>query len=188
MRSLDNEAELLFEISLGNESAFRVVYDYYSAGIFRVSKRYLQSAELAEDVVQETFLTIWLKRSEIVRIQSFRAYLFSITKNICLKYLRDLAEKSHTHREFSERAELWGNDTVDEYQLLLHQAVQKLPPQQKQIFELGKVKGLGHIDIARILNISPYTVSNHMTAALKSIRKHLQHHIAGLISVIASFL
>ena len=188
MKSLDNEAELLFEISLGDENAFRLVYDFYSAGIFRVSNRYLQSAELAEDVVQETFLTIWLKRSEMVRIQSFRAYLFSITRNICLKYLRDLAEKSQTHQEFSERAGLWENDTADEYQLLLNQAVQKLPPQQKQIFELAKIKGLGHGDIATILNLSTHTVSNHMTAALKSIRKHLHHHIAGLISVIASLL
>lgn len=185
-KPLPNEAELLIEVTRGNDHAFKELYEHYSAGIYRVAYRYLHSSELAEDVVQEIFLAIWNKRTEFQEVRRFQAYLFSMTKNLCLKHIRDLANESQAQLEFSERINFGENDSLEPYHELLHQIVEQLPPQQKRIFELAKIQGLSHDTIARILNLSTSTVNNHITAAVKSIKLRLQHYIIGLTYLIIS--
>jgi RNA polymerase sigma-70 factor (family 1) len=185
---LSNETELLIQVSRGNSLAFKQLYEYYSIVVYRVANKYLQSPTLAEDVVQEVFLVIWNRRAELGGIHSFQYYLFSMAKNLCLKFLRNIAIESLAHLEFSERTELGEIDNVELYQSLLQDVVQQLPPQQKQIFELAKFQGLSHDAIAQALNLSSSTVNNHMTAALKSIRFRLRHHVAGLLTLVMSFL
>ncbi len=169
------EKELLIQLSQGYEPAFRRIYDHYSAGLYRVANRYLQSDALAEDTVQEIFLTIWSRRTEVREIEFFRYYLFTMTRNHCLKHLKAKAQDSSTHQEFIERAELNEDSFADAYGELLNGAVQRLPLRQKQIFEMAKLQGMSHEMIAASLNLSLSTVNNHITAALKTLRKYLRH-------------
>ena len=185
-KPLSNETELLIQVSNSNSLAFKQLYEYYSIVVYRVAYKYLHSTDQAEDVVQEVFLAIWTRRSEIGLIHSFQYYLFSMAKNLCLKYIKNVASEALVHVEYSERVELGGTEDMEIYQDLLKNAVQELPPQQKQIFELAKFQGLSHDAIAKALNLSASTVNNHMTAALKSIRIRLQHHVAGFLCLITS--
>ncbi len=81
----ENEAVRLF--IEGDEDAFSYIFNEYAPGIYKVAVRYLQSSEMAEDLVQEIFSTLWTKRDEFSGVLSFRAYLFTMSKNMAIKYL-----------------------------------------------------------------------------------------------------
>ncbi|MCF0072807.1 sigma-70 family RNA polymerase sigma factor [Dyadobacter sp. CY261] len=187
-KPLPNEADLLIRVSCGDENAYKQLYDHYSTTIYRVAYRYLQSADMAEDVVQEIFLAIWNKRSDFREIRAFQSYLFFMTKNLCLKHIKDLAKELTANSEFAERVNVDEPDATGHYQELLDKALQQLPPQQKRAFELAKIQGLSHEMVAGILNLSASTVNNHITAALKSIKLRLQQYTIGLVYLISLLL
>lgn len=171
-------------MSCGDENAYKQLYEHYSTAIYRVAYRYLHSSGMAEDVVQEIFLAVWNKRADFGDIRALQSYLFLMTKNLCLKHIKDLARESAAHLEFVERINVDEPEADVHYQELLNQALRQLPPQQKRAFELAKIQGLSHEMVAKILNLSPSTVNNHITAAVKSIKFRLQRYTIGLIYLI----
>jgi RNA polymerase sigma-70 factor (family 1) len=176
-----DEKRALELLAQGSETAFRQIYDQYAPAIYRVATRYFQSAELAEDLVQEIFSSLWLKREEFCKVQEFRFYLFTMAKNLAITYLKKMARQALVNQEFADRQGIEAAGSIsDRYEELLQQAVAQLPPQQKQIFNMAKVKGMSHEVIARQLNLSPSTVNNHMVAALKFIRQHVPRYILSL--------
>ncbi len=188
VRLLYNEAALLEQLSQGYEPAFKHVYDYYAPAVYRVASRYLQSGELADDVVQEVFMTIWNRRSETHAVRCFRHYLFTVTRNLCLQYLKEKTRSRRVHLEFFERTELDGPDYSEMYSERLSSAVEKLPGRQRQIFEMAKLQGMSHETIARHLNLSASTVNNHISSALKTLRESLRHVTISVLVALLLFL
>ncbi|WP_026629169.1 RNA polymerase sigma factor [Dyadobacter alkalitolerans] len=187
-KPLPDQADLLTRVSCGDEIAYKQLYKQYSTAIYRVAYRYLHSADQAEDVVQEIFLALWNKRADFREIRAIESYLFFMTKNLCLKYIKDLARESTAQLAFAESQDTEGVDTTEYYQELLAKALQQLPPQQKRVIELAKIQGLSHEMVAGILNLSASTVNNHITAALKSIKLRLQQYTIGLVYLISMLL
>lgn len=187
-KPLPDQADLLIRVSCGDEKAYKQLYEHYSTAIYRVAHRYLHSADLAEDVVQEIFLAIWHKRADFREVRTLESYLFFMTKNLCLKYIKDLAKQSAANLTFAEGMNTDNIDTTAQYQELLENALQQLPPQQKRVIELAKIQGMSHEKVAGILNLSASTVNNHLTAALKSIRLRLQQYTTGFVYLISTLL
>jgi RNA polymerase sigma-70 factor (family 1) len=186
MQSNFDEAKALLLLKQGSEIAFKAIYDHYAPGIYRVANRYFQSGEMAEDLVQEIFSTLWLKRAEFSEVQHFRFYLFTMARNLALKYLKKMAKDALINQEFTDRLSLT-DDGTELYEERLRQAVEQLPPQQRQVFNLAKVNGLSHEDIALKLKLSPSTVNNHLVAALKFIRQHVPRHTSAFLYLLLSF-
>jgi RNA polymerase sigma factor (sigma-70 family) len=125
--------------------------------------------------VQEVFLRIWRNRKNLKPDLSFKAYLFKITYHCILEifkqkssrhlYLHVLAKETfHITEELNDRLN---------YQMLLEKVdslIEQLPPRQQDILIKGKKKDLAIKEIAHQLSISPKTVENHLTEALKKIR------------------
>jgi RNA polymerase sigma-70 factor (family 1) len=181
-----HENEVLALLAQGSEAAFRQLYDRHWPAIYKVAYRYLQSADLAEDIVQEIFSKLWQKRTEFTEVQHLHVYLVTMTRNMAYKHLKKLATEAVANYEFAKKetpAINAGEVAVldKQYEALLEQAVDLLPPQRKHIFKLAKVEGLSHEAIAEQLQISPNTVKNQMVAALQFIRHRLQHHISGVM-------
>lgn len=183
--------ELLAE---GSQPAFNQLFDYYRARIYNAALRFLKSRELAEEVVQEVFLKVWLRREEWVRVLHFESYLFTMTRNQIFDGLKKLAQESAAKREFTHTIQPV-NDTDNslierQYEELLLEVVNQLPPQQKQIFRLARIEGMSHQAIAEQLHISRLTVKTHMAKALHAIRQNLQHYITtfALLPVILQLL
>ncbi len=172
MNSSFNEANALKLLARSNEFAFKEIYDHYSSNIYHVAKKYLRSQELASDLVQEVFITVWQKREHLHEVTHFNAYLYSITKHLAIKYLKKMAKEVLTAREYSEREVSMGNN-INQYEGLLHQVVDQLPPKRKQVFNLIKIEGLSYADVAKQLNISTHTVDTHMKKAIQFIRHRL---------------
>jgi RNA polymerase sigma-70 factor (family 1) len=178
--------EVLRQLTEGNESAFKQIYDRYWLSIYKTVKRYTKSPEVAEDIVQEIFTTLWNNRSNFREVINLEYYLITMAKNLTYKTLRKMAFEKTVKDHWSAetlREENSVNDTIldQQYAQLIQRAAGSLPSQQKQIFHMAKVEGLSHKDIAAQLNISHLTVKTHMAKALRSIRHYLLPHLSGYL-------
>jgi len=185
--------EVLLQLTEGNESAFKQIYDRYWLGIYKTVKRYTKSQEVAEDIVQEIFTTLWNNRTHFTEVINIEYYLITMAKNLTYRTLRKMAFEKEVRNHWSEeglRKENVESDAVldQQYAQLIKHAVGLLPSQQKQIFQMAKVEGLSHKDIATQLKISHLTVKTHMAKALRTIRHYLQPHLTNLFVVCVSYL
>lgn len=181
-----NEEEVLRLLKSGSELAFAQVFDRYRPQIYRTARKFLKSTALAEEIVQEVFLKVWLLRETLDEVARLDAFLYTIARNLTLDALRKLATESVAKQQMALITEMSDNSTYralqeTQYSELLEQAVAQLPPQQKQVFQLAKVEGLSHEAIAERLNISRLTVKTHMAKALQAIRHHLQPHLGAMV-------
>jgi RNA polymerase sigma-70 factor (ECF subfamily) len=179
---LHNENELLLQVAAGSERAFQVLFDCYHGKVYGTALKFLKSPEVAEEVVQDVFLKIWLKREEMPSVERFNAYLFIMTRNTIFNRIKKAAYEVSVQKEiarnFSEIDDQTENLLRDrQYQKILQEAMNLLPPQQKQVYHLAKVEGLSHEAIAERMQISRLTVKTHMAKALQTIRTYLTHHL-----------
>lgn len=183
---LYDERELLIRIADDDETAFRNLFHQYWDNIYQVSLMLTKSPDLAEDMVQEIFLKIWLKRKSLPNVENFSGYLFITARNHILDELRKRVKDisfSETLIEYFQQSP----GTPEQHLLhkestaLLQKAVESLPDQQKKIYQLIREKGLSREEIAELLGISKNTVRNNMARALQSLRQYLQQHSDGLL-------
>ncbi|HEY4334971.1 MAG TPA: RNA polymerase sigma-70 factor [Puia sp.] len=171
--------ELLAE---GSEHAFTQLFDHYRGKVYSVAWHFLKSPVLAEEIVQDVFLKLWLKRQDLKEIQNTENYLFILTRNLVFDRLKALSYETAVQKKWPTADESVddGDHRVRQNQCeeLLHQAVNLLPERQKEVYRLAKMQGLSHEDIAGQLQLSRLTVKKHMAEALKSIRQFLRHHLS----------
>lgn len=176
-----NEHELLIRLKAGCEVAFTNIFDHYRARIYSVGLKFLKSSVLAEEIVQDVFLKVWLKRAELDKVQRFDAFLFTIARNCIFDRIKKIGYETAAKKIFSKQ-ECHIDDTEylvrqHQCQQLLQEAIDQLPPQQKQVYYLAKVEGLSHEMIAERMQLSRLTVKTHMAKALQSIRIYLNTHL-----------
>lgn len=138
---------------------------------------YLTHSEyISEEITQEVFVKIWTSRKQLESVEFFNAYLRTIASHVTSNYLKRLANERIILQKMANEAE-HSSETTDntiiynEYQAILEQAIQSLPPQQKKVYILSRHEGLKQDDIAKMMNLSPYTVKEYMKIALHTIRK-----------------
>lgn len=179
--SLHNEDELLVMLKNDREEAFTELFNYYKPAIYDVARRFLQSHALAEEIVQDVFLKVWVKRAEMSAIRNFNAYLFIMARNLIFDRIKKISFETIAKAELGK--ELFNIDDTEhlvrqhQCQQLLKQSIELLPPQQKIVYQLAKVEGLSHEKIAEKMNLSRLTVKAHMAKALQTIRKYLDAHL-----------
>lgn len=176
--SLALERELLAKIAVRDELAFSTIYYQYHKKIYTFSLRLLKSKQMAEEVVQESFLKIWLMGDALNKISNIEAYLVTLARNRSLDALR----KQHQEAKAGfSNAKLWTeehNETEESIILndtkeLLQTGIELLPPQQKLVYQLCHQEGLKYEEAAEKLNLSTLTVKTHMQHALRFLRAHI---------------
>lgn len=172
-------------VSQGDVSAFEQMYHRYYADLLRLSYRYVADEPTAKDIVQDLFLSIWEKRNSLTIRGSIRSYLLTACRNSSLNHLKRKAskwEELDNHDTLTSSATGADEDMAGkEMQLLIQEALSKLPPRCKTVFLLKREEGLTLRQIADQLEISPKTVENQMTRALKSLAKSLAKHMTQLL-------
>ena len=191
--SATNENELIDGVLHGDEKAFRQLFDHYWSSIFSVAFSLTRSTVLSEEIVQDVFLKIWLKREQLATVNNFRGYLFAIAKNHIYNELRKKTYEQpfvdYLEQQFVETSALpEQNVLVAETRQLVYKALDKLPRQQRVVFELSRNNGLDHQKIAEKLGISRLTVKSHMTKALQTIRQFIQMHSPILLFLMSQLL
>jgi RNA polymerase sigma-70 factor (ECF subfamily) len=174
---IHNESELLFQLKNGDQGAFSQLFHHYRHVVYNVAYRFLKSSVLAEEIVQDVFLKIWLKRNEMDAVKDFNAYLFIMARNFIFDRIKKISYET-TAKTALKNEPFYVDDTehlvrYHQCQQLLKEAVDLLPPQQKQVYHLAKVEGQSHEKIAEKMLLSKLTVKAHMAKALQSIRHYL---------------
>lgn len=172
-----DESELLHQLKQGSEFAFTQIFNHYRSRIYTVALSYLKSSALAEEIVQDVFLKIWLKRTELEHILRFDAYLITMSKNLIFDRLKKIAYEVDAQTTLKEQDDFI-NDAeyrIREHQCqqLVEEAMNLLPPQQKIIYHLARTEGLSHEQIAEKMQLSRLTVKTHMARALKFVRSFI---------------
>ena len=178
---ISDEKKLILLLGESDKDAFTEIFDYYRDRIFSRTLRFLKSQALAEEIVQDVFLKIWLKRSELQHVQSLHAYISSMANNLIIDRLKNLSYETTARNELSKRQQ-YIEDTdyllrQHEYQQLIQDAINLLPTQQKQVYQLAKTAGMNQQAIAEKMHLSRLTVKKHMAKALQFIRKYINSHL-----------
>lgn len=171
------EKKLLQRISEGDEIAFREIYDLYKERFYAAGLKMTRSQDIAEEIVQEVFVSLWMRRSVLLNIENPDSYLFAIVYNSISAHFKKLALEKTMKQRVSERmpeGECLTEDKLIEKEntRLLQHIIDGLPPQQQLIYHLSREEGLSREEIASRLQISPNTVKNHLLKACKYIRIH----------------
>ena len=157
--------------------AFNTLYWEYHAAVYSNSLRLIKDPSIAEDIVQEVFVTLWGKRHSIDPEQDIAGWLFVISHHKTIDQLKRKLKQELARRNLSivtEDYSLIVNGDLKEAQLCaIEKAMDKLSPQKRKVFELCKVQGRTYKKAAEELHISKYTVKEYLSEALVSIKKYI---------------
>jgi len=164
---------------LGDEQVFSLIYKEYSQKVYRLAFRYLKNESRSEEIVQETFIRIWISREGLDPNGVLWSFISVIAKRLALNALRDISRSAVLIEKLLINVELAHSDIEEkvygrELARNVESLISKLPLQQQLVFKLSRVEGLSHKEIAQQLHISPNTVKNHMVQALKTLKSNLQ--------------
>ena len=175
------EQLLVKELTNGNNKAFRKLFDTYHNDLYKFCFSMVHSKIYAEEIVQDVFMKIWSKRESLDYQMSFKSYLFTITRNKTIKFLKRAAndhklreEIFYESQKITDSTELYIRES--EIALLKEEALSQLSPKRRLIFEMSRNDGKSYEDIAAELHISPNTVRNQMSKALETLRNFLATH------------
>jgi len=161
-------------------NAFNTLYWSYHAAIYANTLKLIKEPALAEDIVQEVFVTLWGKRHTIDPEQDIAGWLFVVSHHKTVDQLKRKLKQALAQKNlsiFSEEHSIIVNADLKEEQLCaIEEAMDQLSPQKRKVFELCKVQGRTYKKAAEELHISKYTVKEYLSEALVSIRKYIGEH------------
>ena len=186
-----DQSKLLYELSQGNELAFTKLYNEYKNVVFSTALKITKSKILAEEVVQDVFLKIWQNHENLAEITNIENYLFIISRNHIFDMIKKIARDTSLVIDSNYKSTST-NDTEDaikddQYNVILNQIVDQLPPQQQKIYKMAKWDGLSHQKIGEDLGISTETVKKHMAQALKFVRTKISPYMNMFMTMLLFF-
>lgn len=163
-------------------SLFRYLFDEYFRSLVILAYRYVNDWQAGEDIAQDVFISLWIKKEEVNFNDPIKPYLYRSIYNRSMNYLNSVfIRNSLEHPESIDEQinqELLLYNQYDT--LLLHElaaeiesCVEKLPRQCRIVYQLSRQEHLRNKEIALRLNISEKAVEKHITKALCHIRTHL---------------
>lgn len=186
-----DQSKLLYELSQGNELAFTKLYNEYKNVVFSTALKITKSKILAEEVVQDVFLKIWQNHENLAEITNIENYLFIISRNHIFDMIKKIARDTSLVIDSNYKSTST-NDTEDaikddQYNVILNQIVDQLPPRQQKIYKMAKWDGLSHQKIGEDLGISTETVKKHMAQALKFVRTKISPYMNMFMTLLLFF-
>ena len=177
-----SEEELLRLIAKSDGAAFATLFNNYRNKIYSIAYELTESTVIAEEIVQDTFLKVWLRRETLGDVTNFKAYLFTMTRNYVFSALKRIARRQELEMEAVQDNLFYYSDTENkllekQYEVLLKRAVDSLPAKQKQVYILVKEKGDTRNEVAAELQLSAETVKTHLAQAMRTIRAYCLAHV-----------
>lgn len=177
-----SDEEILVIISTdGDRKAFEELYLRYSDVLFNYIYARVGDRFIAQEIVQELFLSLWQKRVDL-SVSVCRSYLFSAAKNLIISnYRRELARQRQNTRWESGREHeadfTYQHALAEDLQAHYQKGLHLLPPKCQQVFALSR-QGFSNREVAVQLEISEKTVEQHITKALRLLKVYLKEHLA----------
>ncbi len=180
---MDNRShtELVRRLHLNDVEAFDTLYQKYHQVLYSNILKLCKDADATQDILQEVFITLWEKRLTIDLNQPVSNWLFAISYNKSINYLKKLVKESVLLRDVNEEMQSADEEEINlrEIQLyLIERAVSQLSPQKRKVFDFCKLQGKSYEETAKELNISKHTVKEYLSEAVMSIKEYIKQHPA----------
>lgn len=172
---------LFQQIRNGQYEAMELFFNRYYNRLCRFGLDYESNSCLVEEKVADVFIQLWNNRNILDKIKNPKSYIYVVVKN----NLRKVQKFEQFHQSIDETKVIYDMSTpsreqeiIDDEQIeidsnMIREILDIIPKKSRQIFELSRIDGLKYKEISEILNITPKTVENHITIALKYISKAL---------------
>jgi RNA polymerase sigma-70 factor (family 1) len=155
------------------------VFEALHPALLRYALYLTRDEATAYDVVQEAFVKLWQVRETLDPERSMKVLLYRIVRNLSLN---DLRMKRHEPTVPTARPDLEAASTPTPEEAFdarvlsahLRRWIDTLPPRRREAFQLSRYEGLSHDEIARVMNLTPRTVTNHIMLALQYLRDRLR--------------
>jgi len=173
-----SDHDLISLFQKGNEDAYIEIYNRYKWLLHAHAYKKLGDRDAANDVVQDLFTSLWLKRHDVFITTTLSAYLYTAVRNRVLNIIEHRTiESKHIDSllEYANRYVAATDHLVREKQLIeiIEKEIAGLPPKMREVFELSRKSHLTHREIAEQLDISEETVKKQVKNALKILRIRL---------------
>ncbi len=185
-----DESELIEKLKLGDEKAFRILFDLYKSNVYNTAAGFLTNVNDAEDVSQEVFIQIFKSINHFKENSKLSTWIYRITVTKCL----DLLRKKKTKKRFAFFVDLFENDEKDKEEIfvnyehpgvqtdklelskILFKEIDKLPDNQRIAFVLNKVEKLAYQEISEVMGISVPAVESLIFRAKSGLKKRLEKY------------
>lgn len=144
--------------------------DNYSDNIFRFALKHLKNEMSAQDIVQETFTKVWIKKDEI-NYEKVKSYLFTTAYHAIV----DWVKKENRSGDMEFVGDVQGKDSMNvDLKELLDEALNRLPEIQKTLVLLRDYEGYNYTEIAEITELNESQVKVYIFRARKSLQGYLK--------------
>lgn len=166
-------ADWLERLRVGDERAFEALFRAFTPGLVAMVTRYLHSRPVAEELVQELFLTLWQRRLTLDVKESVSTYLYVAARNRAFAYLRhERVVEQHAALVVGRLDDPASPADADLLAILeLQDAIEQLPTRCRRVFQLSRQHGMTNAEIAGFLDLSVKAVEAHLTRALRTLRQ-----------------
>ena len=184
------ENSILQKVRDGDMTAFHHLYNLYYRRLNIFAQKFV-SEDQAKDMVQDCFINYWINRNKIEINTSFSAYLFTIIKNRCLKFLKEEQKKNTWENGFGlklkeEELEYFiaSEKSILEFDIedRVKNVIGHLPEKCAEVFRESRFDGLSNKEIAAKHNITVKAVEKHISRALKTFREEFKDLVVLLFS------
>jgi RNA polymerase sigma-70 factor (ECF subfamily) len=187
----DDDRHLFALIAEGDEEAFAMLFRKYIEVLQPFALSITKNETAAEEMVQETFIRIWLNRDKLTGIENPHGWIFTIVSRESIGYLRKKLLDEKLMRNVA-RVSGGAPDVISEeirlreLKELVHEAVEQLSPQRKRVFKMSRNEGMKIAEIAEALDIAPSTVKNIIVTSTRQIREYLnaRGHMLGALLIL----
>ena len=188
------EALLINDFIKGDSSAFASLVENYKDLVYRLAVQITKNHEDANDVMQETFLSVYKSIGRFRKESAFETWLYRIVVNQALNVVKRRNRRRESSLSLSNEYDVHvdfrnGGDSVDgphldvekkELQKWVTRAVDSLPVKHRTVVILHEFEGLTHSQIASVLNCSVGTVRSRLHYARRKLRNLLKPYVKGI--------
>lgn len=181
------ETQLITRLKAGDRVAFDTIYHMYARRLYAFTAGFTDNTLDVEDVLQDTFVNLWVHRAQINSATTLKSLLFTMARNRLLNMVK--REGTVICNSEMLQGEIHGERAVDdlcpvrqleyrEFESNLMSSIESLPPTQREVVKLSKLQDMSHSEIASHMGLSVQTVKNSLSLALKTLKEQLPGRIA----------
>ncbi|RZK08580.1 MAG: RNA polymerase sigma-70 factor, partial [Flavobacterium sp.] len=192
LKKLSDE-DLVELLKSGEAPAFEELYNRYWASLYNAAAKRLSSGEVAEELVQDFFTSLWLNHAKLNIHTSFKHYVYTSVRYLVYnQYQKETVRRAY--KEEKQRGLVYEDNSTEsliafkELNKVVNEGVERLPSKCRTVYELSRKEYKNNKEIAHLLGISEKTVENHLTKALRNIRLSLKDAMSFIVFVFSIFL
>lgn len=164
----------------GNEHVFEYVYNIYFDVVIQKVYRLCRDIAVAEEIVQESFVQLFLHKEKLADWEGIYPYLYTVSKRLAISHFRKKVNQEQYQDYYTY---IWEESTDEnqrrieekDLQHIIQNAIDELPKQQRLVYRMNKLEDKSYHEIANTVGLSKNTVRNQIASASKIIRLKLSN-------------